>query len=387
MGLKKTPLRLTVQRASSWLGPLPRRTRRHLPPQAAHEKVAQGALPRSKLEKLERAHGLNFNPQGLLADVALRGVIDPVATLTYDWVHSALQDGVFTEEASRMLQALGPFGIRQTHLREFFADATWRFPAHARTKASTLYRVFDSHRSPGSEPGTLKCSAAELLGLYGLLRHFVATRTANIPSLSPQVASFQAACRSLDLVMLSKRGVADPAQASDMLQAAVVKHLRLHIAAYGTGGVRPKHHWMLHVADQFRRDGVVLDAFIIERIHLQVRGHAREPCRMNPLSVGAPPPPPSPVGERRRTMYLASGMGLGWPQVKRIAEHVDNTVVFERSVLKGLLNRHFAQIATPEGTTGLRGRTAKWPGAPWVSTADRLVYLALQALFGAGGGG
>ena len=54
------------------------------------------------------------------------------------------------------------------------------FPSVGRRKAQELHRVFDEHRLSDKNPDKIKCSCAEALGLYGLLRHFFETRTAGL---------------------------------------------------------------------------------------------------------------------------------------------------------------------------------------------------------------
>jgi hypothetical protein len=87
----------------------------------------------------------------------------------------------------------------------------------------------------------------------------------------------------------------------------------LHKVAYGTEMIKPKHHWQQDVPAQIKQDGIVIDGWIVERLHLRT---------------------------------------------KQVAEHVDNTVRFERSVLSGVLNIHFREAAAGVGPHGLRGRTA-----------------------------
>lgn len=119
---------------------------------AAAGRVADGRLTRAAYAQMEKAMGMNRNPHGLLADHALRGVVDPVATMTWDWVHSYLQDGAFTTEVTEMIRACGPFGVTFDHLKRYLKDDAWRFPAASRAKSSALHRVFDSWRSTAADP-------------------------------------------------------------------------------------------------------------------------------------------------------------------------------------------------------------------------------------------
>ena len=236
-----------------------------------------------------------------------------------------LQDGAFTTEAWLFLKARG---IQPSDVCVFLKDPGWHFPAVNRDKGKGLYRVFDEYRTSSSdEAGKLKCSASELLSLYGLIRHYAETRVVDEASAARQ--SFMAACNVLDLLMLCKRCVTAPADAAKQLRIATAKHLRLHLAAYGPSGVRPKHHWMLDIADQICRDGLLLDCFVIERKHLHV---------------------------------------------KAVAEHVRNTSVFERSVLAGVTNVQL-QRAKEASEVCLRGRQTQWGAA---LLAPHMACLGLQ---------
>ena len=62
-----------------------------------------------------------------------------------------------------------------------FLSEPWQFPRGLQeqkgTKWNSLRSIFDAHRMETHESkGTLKASMSELLGLYGLLRHFVGVR-------------------------------------------------------------------------------------------------------------------------------------------------------------------------------------------------------------------
>jgi hypothetical protein len=102
---------------------------------------------------------------------------------------------------------------------------------------------------------------------------------------------------------------------------------RLHQLAYGTQYIKPKHHWMMDVAAQLVRDECVLDAFIIERTHLVVKG---------------------------------------------IADNIRNTRCFERSVLSGVTTLAFESAAGAVAGDSLVGRCAPLPGFPGVQVADKM---------------
>lgn len=121
------------------------------------------------------------------------------------------------------------------------------------------------------------------------------------------------------------------------LDVAMASHLRFHMAAYGDQHIRPKHHWLLDVPGQLRRDRLLLDAFIIERIHLRI---------------------------------------------KAAAEKVRKTTSFERSVLSTSVTMHLNTLEQfcPHG--GLLGRTAPMPGVDGAIVADQMEVVGVRFCVG-----
>ena len=116
------------------------------------------------------------------------------------------------------------------------------------------------------------------------------------------------------------------AEAAAQLEQATGRYLRLHQEAYGTVLLKPKHHWILDIPAQLRRDGMVLDAFVIERQHLMVPG---------------------------------------------VAEHV-NTAVYEVSVCSSVLSLQLQETVDDALFDGLIGRTSRLEGfrRQWSPTAS-----------------
>ena len=255
---------------------------------------------------------------------------DIIGTVTYDWCHIMLQDGVFTYEIWLLLNVAG---IRATEIHNFLKDSAWCFPAHSSAKSKALHQVFDTYRTSSSEKADkLKASASEVLGLYVLLRHFLQTHSSPLPH--AEYASFLAACDVLDIVLLAKRGAAVPGEASSALQSAVSAYLEAHTTAYGSSHVKPKHHWLQDIPSQLSRDQLVLDAFIVERGHLKV---------------------------------------------KAAAETVDNTSSFEASVIAGVVNTQLTTAREAKGLSALHGPTKLFGSA---ILAHRMTHVTLQVSVG-----
>ena len=60
--------------------------------------VAAHMIPKVRLEDLEFATGFHANPRGLLADGPLARRFDFAKVCHIDWMHSALQNGLLTDE-------------------------------------------------------------------------------------------------------------------------------------------------------------------------------------------------------------------------------------------------------------------------------------------------
>jgi hypothetical protein len=296
--------------------------------QGAHARYASGDMRKGQVESLEKMYGLNYNGDGVLADVELRAVLDPVHAFTYDWVHTFLSDGLFSCEAFLMIKACQPLGIQQSHLCAYLKDSKWQFPLAHTSKSKSLYRVFDVYRASASaEADRLKSSASEMLGLYGLLRHFVEVHIGRRDDIAAQREVFDSACTMLDLIMSAKRGEVPVSVVATKLRSVTSTHLDLHIRCYGTDKIKPKHHWAADIPEQLERDQLVLDAFVVERMHLDV---------------------------------------------KSVAENVKNTSRFERSVLSGVLNKHFRTLTETAAFAGLRSQVVQLPGVPHLFVADAM---------------
>ena len=183
-----------------------------------------------------------------------------------------------------------------------------------------------------SSLSTLPCVFLLLrrLCLYSLLRFFFEVKCATIAELEPQLASYRAACTVVDLILLAKRRTADPQQAGEALGRAVGVFMDAHRAAYGARFLRPKRHWLMDIPAQIVRDRCSIDAFVVERQHLMV---------------------------------------------KHVADHIDNTTTFERSVMGSVCSVVFSGDGFPND--GLQGRTAMWPGMPGVRVGDKMLTFGL----------
>lgn len=288
----------------------------------AGARVAAGTMSKAALNDLETVLGFRCNPNGLVQHKQTQEIANPINVAAYDWVHSMLQGGTLVVEMEALMQTAN---IDRDRLRTFLADGSWAFPSISSTKFRQLHRVFDPRRTASDDSTKIKGSCAEFLGLVGMLRCFVSLELGHSDEFRPQVQSFEAVCAIVDTILDFKAGVLDVGTGSDRIQEAVQRHMQLHLVAYGPSFVKPKHHWMMDIAGQVRRDKLLVDCFVVERSHLRV---------------------------------------------KRVAEPITNTTDFEKSVLSSLLT--VALQSRESECDGLVGSTAAWPGAPAIRIADKV---------------
>jgi hypothetical protein len=188
--------------------------------------------------------------------------------------------------------------------RRFFA-ASWSFPrSRHHGKLSDIFN--ESRESAGRSAELFKGGASEVLAVYPLLRYFLEVVIIPGGLLPNEVASFLATCKVLDFMDLVKKGGGAGALAE--LKREISSCLSLHVVAYGSAYIRPKHHYMMHMTRQVEEDGIWLDCFVHERKH-QV--------------------------------------------IKEAASHLKNTVTYEMSVLVPVVNTtlHLMETITRTGLT------------------------------------
>ena len=294
----------------------------------AHARHGRGVLTATKLGDIQKAFGFRPTAEGLLASTTLRSLTKFQEVTRYDWVHVFLQDGILTNEAWGVVSAAVHVGVcSQTDVHDFLKEE-WVVPHHRRWHGRALHRVFNSYGARANEThDTIKCSASELLTLYGMLRHYAETRLAQHDELSGKLESFYLACKAVDILLCAKRFALSTSEASARLRTALERYLAVHKREYADSRVKPKTHWAFDVIEQLLVDTVLFDCFIIERLHLRVRNHA---------------------------------------------ENVKNLRTYEASVLSGVVNEHsrLSQAALPG--CGLLGKTVSAPFDPDVLLSDHM---------------
>jgi hypothetical protein len=189
--------------------------------------------------------------------------------------------------------------------------------------------LFDKYRAARMQTRrAIIGQASDQYALYALLRHFVDTEVVDDANLTPHIESFRAACIVVDLLKFVKTRQVTAESVRARLPTAISNFLRAHMIAYGRRRIRPKHHWLFDVAETALRHGMVLDMFVIERLHLRVKSHA---------------------------------------------ELVRNTISYSRSALALVLCAQLYDLQQGVARDGLLGRTIPYPGVHGAVMADGLL--------------
>ena len=145
-----------------------------------------------------------------------------------------------------------------------YIEATdWHAPSF---QSNIAARVFSEQKNKSNKE-SFKAMSQELISALPFLRQLAATTLADKQEIRPELQSFMAACACVDLLQQMKYATAPSEEMCSALLRATEHHLQLHKQAYGSQHVRPKHHYGMHLPAQIRRDGILLDAFTLERKH------------------------------------------------------------------------------------------------------------------------
>ena len=130
-----------------------------------------------------------------------------------------------------------------------------------------------------------------------------------------------------DTLLLAKRGLLEVSRAAEQLNNCMVRFMELHKAVCDTTLLKPKSHWAMDIPQQIVRDRMVIDAFVIERQHILVKG---------------------------------------------IADHVKNTSHFDDSVLASTFQLQLRNARKLTLGDGLLGRCNFLQGFPGVRVANKI---------------
>ena len=199
-----------------------------------------------------------------------------------DWVHTLLCDGAFSCEVYLLLNRSQNKVDKGFANVAVFLEDDWVFPKSKRIAMTSLHRVFNDFRNAYADNHEkLKANASELISVYGMLRHWVSTELSSEDSMSEEIHSFNACCKIIDIIWRTKHGKITMLEGAQLLRAATTRFLTMHQRCYGSEHLKPKHHWLFDIAEQWLLHECVVDAFLIEKAHLLVKPIADRTCNLD----------------------------------------------------------------------------------------------------------
>ena len=215
----------------------------------------------AQLKRLGQLYGLTYSPQGVLWDPVQKARLCPPLQTQYDWMHVLIACGGLAQyEVNEWVKLVAAAGVSLAQLDRFARKI--RMPK----VLGKLHESFFQSRV-SQEPNTcIKCFGGELLLAAPILELFMqmCVRPASI---------LEEHCQCLQhllniLALLGLHSAVLPRTAT--LRAEIVSHNDLFRRLY-PNCVKPKFHWMYHLADCIERFRVNLCCFAPERKHRSVK--------------------------------------------------------------------------------------------------------------------
>ena len=242
-----------------------RRTSRDMWSTVDRLRAASAQMGVGEFRRLQQALGFTYNPSGLLCHEALRAHVGIGEGLLFDPMHVLFNDGECHTELGLILPKLAAcrLRIRFDKLRVYFG-ADWRRPSAHSQSTVNLREAFNFARETHfRNTQSFGGAASEMRAIVPLFAYMLETLPGLRGDLPHEIANFAALAAVVRLWAQAKHR-----HSANGFLAAVRDHAEKKARAYGKvqGVFKFKSHALFHIAEQCQA-GVVLDAFVCERLH------------------------------------------------------------------------------------------------------------------------
>lgn len=218
----------------------------------------------------ETISGFTHTPHNMLLDRRLDNIVLPASQFMHDWMHTLFSSGVFNTLVFRVFEAFIDAGIEIWEIAHGYAS-TYKWPSRMHT--STLVDVLSPKgRASSRAAKSLKCQASDGLSLMAVIAIFISLVALPWGVCTAECMALIAFADVVDFMYNVPRGGITPA----MLRSAVHKFLCLYVRAFTVNGMSPKFHWLLHFAYHLDNFGTLLSCFVHERKHRMVKRYAND---------------------------------------------------------------------------------------------------------------
>ena len=233
-----------------------------------HADWENGLITKETFEDNQRIRGWNWNP----ADIVLnpRFQLDLPNILMFDWAHCYVHDGLGDVEFGYCMAFLQKGSKHGTSLPECGAYIQ-KFQQPK--SAPHLGHLFTDEKNKNNyRKQSFSCTGSEFLTLAPLLHRYFERVVRDRGEHVDKIDSMLAVLNVVMLLVSLKTGMVT----HEALNAAILHHLTLFLAAWGESYVRPKHHYCIHLGPLLKRFGFLLSTFTHERKHRLVTRCCRD---------------------------------------------------------------------------------------------------------------
>jgi hypothetical protein len=212
-----------------------------------------------ELDRTERETGFNWNPDGILLDPWLRGIVKPVLNYIRDPMHTLVSSGQANTHTALLLRALKRNKISIDMVSEYAQSFT--LPAKY---GKVTVEWLSVKRVRSKDPSFFASYAATMLSLVPLVFAFLMDMVFTSPDAEHLHDHIRCYGLLASILGLLQRVDTAPANVG-RLQTLIDEYCALFIGLYDRA--KQKFHQMLHLHESIVRFNRVLSCFATERRH------------------------------------------------------------------------------------------------------------------------
>ena len=231
-------------------------------------------------EKETVVYGYNWTPWSIILNK--RFDIDVASAIMFDWVHCYVSDGLADKEFGVFMKVMHRVTTQNgmhhsctyAALGEYLCG--WKWP---KGRGNPMHLLDAAHAKRFIKSEDFACTASEFLTLAPIINRFlkrVVFQQVEGTHVDKNVLSMIAVLDVIGLLQACKvKGAVSP----ETLYEFIKLHLDYFKTAYGDIEMRPKHHYVLHLAKMLERFGILMGTLTHERKHRAVKRYSRGATR------------------------------------------------------------------------------------------------------------
>lgn len=221
------------------------------------------AQTKQQFQELERNVGWVHSPLSLQLDPHLRKELPP-SSFIFDPLHCYFSQGILGYEVKLLLDLLASDGFALDEFANLVRRAAKVFQGlHTPNCVALSAKYFGDKQ--------WKANASSQNGLWPLMHFVLHTNMCRFtsPSVIEALKCFHTLCEELKHIQIMKH--TRKVNIVSTLKDIQSKHLQRFAVVHGEKALRPKHHYRLHVVEEYAKRGFMYDCVTMERKHRLVK--------------------------------------------------------------------------------------------------------------------